>query len=331
MFTLAFIFKLGIHATGYHAISVSFEPNSRLISVLLLSQTNYVDIGGIIDTLQNPEYNFLSTQPMLVPFIIAKSVSVTHAIKVEASNRRLVSIEEHFGQHTYYERPRGDPLGADFVTTTTSLNSNGNMLGINENRLNSLMLALKKMQDYNAKIVAKSRLDTIVSRIEDMDDLIEHLYNYASNLLTQNTSEQKRTQTHLAVVFNFMAQKDNLLNISLANDSRRIAAASQRDSTAMKTISVVTMVFLPGTYIAALFAIPLFNWGADDGSPVLSSRFWYYWATTLPLTAAVLLCWIVWEPLRTRLLNVHALSFLGLRNPKPETQELGYPQLTGKL
>jgi hypothetical protein len=40
-----------------------------------------------------------------------------------------------------------------------------------------------------------------------------------------------------------LAQTDNNLNIS-------IAAASKRDSTAMKTIAIVTMVFLLGAYVA---------------------------------------------------------------------------------
>ena len=154
------------------------------------------------------------------------------------------------------------------------------------------------MHEYNSKIVSLSPHQDIINNIEDMDDKIEHLSNYASNLLFRNSSELKRTQTHLAVVYNFMSQKDNLTNISLASDSRLIAAASKRDSSAMKTIAVVTMLFLPGTYISALFAIPLFDWEAAPGVTALNYRFWYYWATTLPLTALVLFAWIFWEHIR---------------------------------
>ena len=233
---------------------------------------------------------------MLVPFMIATSVSGIHALKINRSNQRLNRMEEKLGQHTYDERPSGDPLETDFVWATTQLNSNSFSLGVNESRLDTLVFALQKMHEYNSKIVSLSEHEDIIQGIPDLDDMIEHLLNYVSNLRFRNSSEQKRTQTHLAVVFNFMAQKDNLVNISLANDSRRIAAASKRDSTAMKTIAVVTMFFLPGTYIAALFAIPVFNWDAGPNVSILSSRFWYYWATTLPLTAIVLLIWVFWEP-----------------------------------
>jgi hypothetical protein len=93
-----------------------------------------------------------------------------------------------------------------------------------------------------------------------------------------------------------------------------IAAASKRDSSAMKTIAVVTMVFLPGAYIAVsgshsftyyklvadcqtqtLFSMSMFNWHAKDGDKVLSDNFWIYWAFTLPVTALVLLVWATWS------------------------------------
>lgn len=40
-----------------------------------------------------------------------------------------------------------------------------------------------------------------------------------------------------------MAQTDNKLNIS-------IASSTKKDSSAMKTVAVVTVIFLPGTFIS---------------------------------------------------------------------------------
>lgn len=47
-----------------------------------------------------------------------------------------------------------------------------------------------------------------------------------------------------------MAQKGNMINIALAADSKQIAMATKRDSSAMKTIALLTMIFLPGTFVA---------------------------------------------------------------------------------
>jgi Mg2+ and Co2+ transporter CorA len=38
----------------------------------------------------------------------------------------------------------------------------------------------------------------------------------------------------------------------------------------MKTLAVVTVAFLPATFVASFFAVPLFNWDADQSAP--SSR-----------------------------------------------------------
>lgn len=82
----------------------------------------------------------------------------------------------------------------------------------------------------------------------------------------------------------------------------------------MKAIALLTMVFLPGTFVAvsgrrsvvkacskanicglkSFFAMPLLDWQAPRGTSVVSHRFWIYWAVTVPLTAAVLLLWATW-------------------------------------
>ena len=54
-----------------------------------------------------------------------------------------------------------------------------------------------------------------------------------------------------------VAQSDNLLNQGIAADSKEVALASQRDSTAMKAIALLTMVFLPGTYMAVSLYLSL--------------------------------------------------------------------------
>lgn len=89
-----------------------------------------------------------------------------------------------------------------------------------------------------------------------------------------------------------MAQVGNEINA-------RIAATTSLDSAAMKTLAFVTTIFLPLSFIASLFSIPVFNWQAsseDDSSDhsVVSSRFWIYWVVSVPLTAATLLGWRLW-------------------------------------
>jgi hypothetical protein len=38
----------------------------------------------------------------------------------------------------------------------------------------------------------------------------------------------------------------------------------------------------------------MFNWQAAPGQSVVASRFWMYWAVTIPLTVFVLVVWLSW-------------------------------------
>lgn len=95
-----------------------------------------------------------------------------------------------------------------------------------------------------------------------------------------------------------IAQKESQISIAVAEDSRTLASASREDSSAMKTIAAVTVVFLPGTFVAAFFAMPLFHWNVDSSSAIMSEYFWIYWAVTVPLTIVTVIVWIIWT--RTR-------------------------------
>lgn len=58
----------------------------------------------------------------------------------------------------------------------------------------------------------------------------------------------------------------------LAADSREIAAASKRDSSAMKGIAFLTMVFLPGTYIAVSIRSSVVDDEKENDKYTLSDR-----------------------------------------------------------
>ncbi|KAI1112576.1 hypothetical protein F5Y14DRAFT_442552 [Nemania sp. NC0429] len=73
--------------------------------------------------------------------------------------------------------------------------------------------------------------------------------------------------------------------------SMSLALTSSRDSRHMRTIALVTMVFLPGTFFATIFSMTFFNWQAGDGESAVSSSFWIYIAFSVASTAVVLLAY----------------------------------------
>ena len=79
-----------------------------------------------------------------------------------------------------------------------------------------------------------------------------------------------------------IAQRDTQINIE-------IAKAAKRDSELMKGITVVTMVFLPATFMATFFSMVFWHVGTEKEVHLLVDGWiWLYPAVTLPLTVIVL-------------------------------------------
>ncbi|OTA64104.1 hypothetical protein K449DRAFT_432618 [Hypoxylon sp. EC38] len=98
----------------------------------------------------------------------------------------------------------------------------------------------------------------------------------------QATSERLDGEIHLA--YNILASTDNQI---------------------MKSVALLTMIFLPATFIATLFSTTFFSF-AEDGW-LASNAFWIYWVVVIPLTIAVVLVWRFWlgasKSIRSRLLH----------------------------
>lgn len=113
-------------------------------------------------------------------------------------------------------------------------------------------------------------LDTLPTgeRVAATQQLDYHL-NLSQLRRIQACSLERRVQTQISVVrqritdtphciwlsdipqlYSLISQRDSKINILIAEDSKKITMAAKRDSAAMKTISVLTMAFLPGTFVA---------------------------------------------------------------------------------
>lgn len=83
--------------------------------------------------------------------------------------------------------------------------------------------------------------------------------------------------------------------------SRLVARRAVADGSSMKVIALMTMFFLPATYISALWAVP-----ALDKDDVLTKQsFGIYWVVTIPVTLVVFVAWYAlnndWRRLLERL------------------------------
>jgi hypothetical protein len=122
-------------------------------------------------------------------------------------------------------------------------------------------------------------------------------------LLLEGMFYMRRTEANRQTIYSLIAQKDNntSLKISRTNlqiartsfaDNKimiRIAETNTRDSAAMVIISIVTIAFLPGTFVSSLFSTTIFNFQAKYPDAV-TNKYWHgvYWGVTAPLTVVIL-------------------------------------------
>ncbi|KAM7185673.1 hypothetical protein V8F20_011697 [Naviculisporaceae sp. PSN 640] len=129
---------------------------------------------------------------------------------------------------------------------------------------------------------------------EEEEEEIESI-GQALRLITQQIESynmrlhylRERGKNQSTVVFNHMTRADTQASISLAKSAKK-------DSSSMKVIAVMTMAFLPATFLAALFAVPSLKW--DDEEKVMQDNFWVFWAFALPATGLVFGLWFLMTP-----------------------------------
>jgi Mg2+ and Co2+ transporter CorA len=160
-----------------------------------------------------------------------------------------------------------------------------------------------------AKRIADTRLSawTIFEHAAGLLRLIELVEKaQGSDLIISESCEEVQTTIKAAQLF--------LTNIGMAQDVERSLSSvlynrvSEHDSLSMKTIAVVTLFFLPATFVSSIFSTGVFNFQAakEDEQRTISKYGWVYLLSCLLLTFLTLFlwgCWYTWGRLwleRTR-------------------------------
>ncbi|KAI1122952.1 hypothetical protein F5Y10DRAFT_252924 [Nemania abortiva] len=110
----------------------------------------------------------------------------------------------------------------------------------------------------------------------------------------------QRLHIQREALYNIIAQKGSKLNLEMALQQRRLAHAAKRDGTAMKTLSLLGAIFLPGTFLSSVFSMTFFNFKVPENREV-SQELWIYFVITIPLTLAIVGTWWIWDRRREKI------------------------------
>ncbi|CZR67984.1 uncharacterized protein PAC_17883 [Phialocephala subalpina] len=164
-------------------------------------------------------------------------------------------------------------------------------------------IALSNALDEMPNFVSAEDVPRLDGTTKALKQCFEQMNLRSMGFLQLREKTLSRMNIQLKVLFNLIQQRDNKRNHDLATISSEMAKQSttiiestKRDSEAMKAIAILTMLFLPGTAIAAIFSMQLFFSTSNDAKIpiVINPSFWVYWAVTIPLTLVVLLIWFIW-------------------------------------
>ncbi|TGJ88275.1 hypothetical protein E0Z10_g452 [Xylaria hypoxylon] len=167
---------------------------------------------------------------------------------------------------------------------------------------------LRGLADTGLKI--KERLKHLV------DEFDEHIHKCATIIDGVGLASQ--------LEWNQIGRKDTFTNLKIAQNGLKVAQHTRRDSELMKSIALLTMVFLPATFVATLFSMGIFEWKGMHGEILsVSPYIWLYIVVTVVITSVTLGTWYLWAMRRRVVEDVESqreeLSEKGTLSPTSTT------------
>ncbi|KAH8686113.1 hypothetical protein BGZ60DRAFT_396910 [Tricladium varicosporioides] len=330
--------ELPFHYPNKSRITIRYDRESNITYAFLITSKGDNIVKPLFDSLKNfPEF---CDQPSLIAGLLLEYSIYICIFRLSGFTDSIDALEKELGQHKHPGAPSKDPLEVNFQDTTKLLNWISCRAGIDTVRIRSLKESLEKVVKWKEAALIKPDIrlqandspqeDTKLRRDTIIKEEEEQFLAVCDNILLEEDLIEKRCQLLIQVVYQFMSARDARTNIQIAESSatiskaskedsaimRTIAIETKKDSSAMKTIAILGMFFLPGTFVAAIFAMPVFNWDVS-GFPKAKVGFSYYLSITIPLTCLVLTTWALamllpWR----RILDKH------LKSEKSEHREL---------
>ncbi|KAH8904144.1 hypothetical protein BR93DRAFT_971214 [Coniochaeta sp. PMI_546] len=112
----------------------------------------------------------------------------------------------------------------------------------------------------------------------------------------QRRNLQLRAEARIAMLYSRISQRDSKVSINVAEQSHKIAETTREDSRMVRSIAVVSFLFLPATFVAAILSTGLVDFQPDE--LVVSKYWWVYVSFATALTALVVLGWSLANPVR---------------------------------
>ena len=318
--------RTNLSHTWQYALGIAHEPNEKSTNAVLLGLHSW-EVDEVLQAIrQTPRADMAC--PIALPCILVDRALGAMVKDVESRRQDLTKICQQISGIHGFPRQRMKP--------TTLDSSSGEDDEDDESRwereelnLDESMKRLTGMSDVCAGVSAVCKmqydfvkeLSSLLSRWEHGPGgaaseaaigrgaaqqlrFFEHfLVGIESKVLYIKNSVQGQVQT----IYTLISQRESRSQMALAQTTRRLAELTQRDSTDMRIIAIVTLIFLPATFVSTFFSTTFFDFRPDNNDHAVTSHVsswvWLYFVLATTLTTLILCMWCYisrHERLRTR-------------------------------
>ncbi|KAK4187035.1 hypothetical protein QBC35DRAFT_532845 [Podospora australis] len=270
-------------ASSYTYCAVwTYNPQTQTTDAVIISRSRYPDrLEKFLDALQN-QTGIVEHPLCLLMALVMEAVGHASVNGVDCQGQ-ILKIEKVTGFNPWLcssEPPvsSSQDMPMTLSQATQAFRTMGTVLVLLEDHqlhissLWSLIGSLKEAGLFNEScgggdLMVSADLAVGLHAIEQQ---MAHWENRITYL-----KERGRNQLHVV---------NTVLNRLDAASSIQIAESARKESSSMKTIAIMTMSFLPGTFLAAYFAL----WQSD---PAVQFNHWLFWVCSIVSTAVVFLCY----------------------------------------
>ncbi|KAK1149743.1 hypothetical protein N8T08_005297 [Aspergillus melleus] len=196
-------------------------------------------------------------------------------------------------------------------------------LDINDDRKKILEL-LKPQYLGDQLLPLSSRLRVALDIVQKLQQLNTELnskcltsegsFRHATDETRYHKTKLQGYLDSISVLEKKLAVSQNLnyqaLTVEINNKMLKLTNAAINDNATVKVVTLVTLIYLPASFVSTLLGMNLFDFdGGDDGGGfTISRQFWIFVIAAVPLTLLTLASWYFITQRRLRLIRKHKIS-----------------------
>ncbi|XPT00658.1 hypothetical protein M3J09_009809 [Ascochyta lentis] len=253
-----------LHAIFLDTVITSWRPYLSHLTQLVSEQSNKP--SGVSIRMEEDEENFVTItvedhqQLKQIEDYVADLI-----LCLDSTSDTLATLQEIYKQHCEHQ----EDIRRQFQDQTGSVHTDA--------------VAVALMEKAKEITYTRRKAESLLSKIQNTRTLI-------SSLLERQSGHNIDQQIAALQQLERQGQEEN-------NIMRVIAEKNSRDSSSMRVLTIITMIYLPCTIVSNFYSTQFVNQTELDGgvkSLAYTENAWLFFAISVPLTVVTFLVWYSW-------------------------------------